>query len=66
MKQLEIYASLFCLEYDVEPNDIDMELRIYQSNEIIVERPEKTDIMYIMDKIVNFDRRIEQLREEAY
>lgn len=66
MKQLEIYASLFCLEYDVEPNDVDMELRIYQSNEIIVEHPEKTDIMYIMDKIVNFDRRIEQLREEAY
>lgn len=64
MRQLEIYASLFCLEYDVEPNDIDMELRIYQSGEVFISEPEKTDIMYIMNKIINFDRRIDQLREE--
>ena len=33
-EQLEIYAALFCLEYDQKPAEIDMELRIYQNNDI--------------------------------
>ena len=32
MEQLEIYAALFCLEYNKKPSDIDMELSIYQNN----------------------------------
>ena len=31
IEQLRIYAALFCLEYHVEPFDIDMRLRIYQN-----------------------------------
>lgn len=62
--QLEIYAALFCLEYDVDPNEIDIELRIYQLNEVRVEIPNPEDILYIMEKIKVFDRRIEQLKEE--
>lgn len=62
--QLEIYSSLFCLEYDVDPNDIDIELRIYQMDEIGVLEPEKEKILYIMNKIVTFDYVIERLREE--
>ena len=34
--QLEVYAALFCLEYDKNPYDIKIELRIYQDNEVIV------------------------------
>lgn len=64
MTQLEVYAALFCLEYDVNPADIDMELRIYQSDEVIVHNPEVDDIFPIMDKIVYFDHYINELREE--
>lgn len=60
--QLEIYAALFCLEYDVHPNDITIELAIYQFNERIVEYPEPERIMYIAGKIKEFDKRIDQLK----
>ena len=66
MKQLEIYAALFCLEYDIRPADIDTELRIYQSNEVIVEKPDVSDILPIMDKIVTFDKVITNLEENSY
>ena len=65
MRQLEVYTALFCLEYDVKPNDIAIELRIYQLNDILVEEPLPEDILYIMDRIVVFDRRIEQLKSEG-
>lgn len=62
--QLEIYAALFCLEYDVNPNDIKIELRIYQMDEVHVYEPKPEDILYIMSKIVNFDKQIDQIRME--
>lgn len=65
MEQLEIYAALFCLEYSVDPNTIDIELRIYQSNEVSILNPEKTDILYIMDKIKHFDSRLKEMQEGA-
>ena len=65
MEQLEIYAALFCIEYKKDPNDIDIELRIYQSNQVMVHNPEKTDILYIMDKIKRSDSIIKELEEEA-
>ena len=65
MEQLEIYAALFCLEYNVDPNTIDIELRLYQSDEVSVLQPEKTDILYIMDKIKTFDSRLKELQEGA-
>lgn len=63
MEQLEIYAALFCLEYHMDPNDIDIELRLYQSNEVSILEPEKTDILYIMEKIKEFDKKIKELKE---
>jgi hypothetical protein len=60
--QLEIYAALFCLEYNVNPADIQMELRLYQSDEVIVHQPPAEDILYIMDKIVKFDKEIDKMR----
>jgi hypothetical protein len=59
MTQLEIYAALFCLEYKVKPEEIKMELRIYQSNEIVVHKPTGEDIRRIMDKIISFDKKLE-------
>lgn len=64
MHQLEIYAALFCLEYDVVPSDIEMELRIYQKNEVLVHEPEPEVISEIMEKIVRFDRIISAIQEE--
>lgn len=62
MQQLRIYAALFCLEYGFSPRDIDIELRIYQSNEVIIEKPEAEDIIYIMDKIIISDKTIKKLK----
>lgn len=64
-KQLEIYAAYFCLEYGVSPFDIQIELRIYQNNEVRVHKPEPDVIMDIMEKIVYFDNHIEQLKQEG-
>ena len=61
MEQLEIYAALFCLEYKVKPGEIEMELRIYQNNEIIVHNPTAEDIVPIMDKIVHLNKLFERL-----
>lgn len=64
MTQLEVYAALFCLEYDMKPGSMEMELRIYQSNEVLVHTPEADDILPIMDKIVSFDKQIQSLKED--
>lgn len=66
VKQLEIYAALFCLEYKIKPTDIEIELRIYQNDEVRVYDGDPVEITRIMDQIVFFDRRIEELRMEAY
>lgn len=63
--QLEVYAALFCLEYRFKPMEIKIELRIYQNNEVQIYEPEPDDITHIMDKIVTFDKRINELRLEA-
>lgn len=64
IEQLEIYNALFCLEYGVKPTDIQTELRIYQSNEILFHHPEPDDIFQIMDKIIRFDKIISGLQED--
>lgn len=63
MKQLIIYAALFCLEYDVNPYDIRTELRIYQRDEIKTYEPLPEEIVAVMDKIVYSDRYINELKE---
>lgn len=65
MEQLEVYAALFCLEYKVRPGDIQMELRIYQNDQVIIHNPTVEDIAPIMDKIVHLNKLLEQMDEEA-
>ena len=60
--QLEVYAALFCLEYNYSPYDIDMDLRIYQNDEIRSYSPDPSIIERIMDTIIIFDARIEFLK----
>jgi len=66
MGQLKVYVALFCLEYGVKPGDIEIEMRIYQNDQVQIESPDVVEIIQIMDRIVFFDRRINQLREEVH
>lgn len=63
MRQLEIYAALFCLEYKMKPGDINFELRIYQNDDVLIGNPSAEDILPIMDKIVTFDKIIESIKQ---
>lgn len=65
MEQLEIYAALFCLEYKIKPGDIEMELRIYQNDEILYHNPTAEDILPIMDRIIQIDKLLQRIDEEA-
>ena len=64
MEQLLIYASLFCLEYHVKPGEIEMELRIYQNNDVQIANPTAEDIVPIMDKIITADKIIKKIKEQ--
>lgn len=64
MHQLEVYAALFCLEYDENPTEIDIELRIYQSHDVVVLVPFAEDIQKIMEKIIAFDKFLDKLKSE--
>lgn len=71
MEQLRIYAALFCLEYNYDPRNIDVELRIYQNNEIEVECLYRSEehtpaeiISPIIDKIIDFDKIIDKIKIE--
>ena len=59
MEQLEIYAALFCLEYKIRPGDINIELRIYQKDEVLIHNPTAEEIVPIMDKIVHCNKILE-------
>lgn len=62
-KQLEVYAAIFCLEYSVNPFEIEIELRIYQRDEIRIFEPPPEAIFNIMDTIIEFDKQIEAIKE---
>jgi hypothetical protein len=57
-------VALFCLEYGYDPFDIKIEMRIYQDDEVQVFDADPEDILFIMDKIREHDRQIQQLRIE--
>ncbi len=65
-KQLEVYAALFCMEYGISPFDIDIELRIYQREEVRDFHPDPETILFIMDKVIEFDQKLEIIREGAW
>lgn len=54
-KQLDVYAALFCLEYGVDPEKIQIEQRLYQGNGFEVNIPDPLYIADIMNLIVEFD-----------
>ena len=64
MEQLMLYAAYWCLQEACEPKDIDIELRIYQSEEVWIMNPEPEDIKALMDKTIHADQIIQKLKEE--
>lgn len=60
--QLENYAAFFCLEYGIDPYDIEIELRIYQSDEVRVYDADPDVIANLMRTILEFDKFIEDRR----
>ena len=64
MEQLLIYVALFCLEYKIKPSSIQIELRIYQNDNVQVHRPTAEEIVPIIDKIITFDKRINKMKAE--
>lgn len=63
MEQLMVYAALFCLEYKFKPGEIEMELRIYQNDEVICHNTTADEIAPIMDTIIHHDKIIYELNE---
>lgn len=63
--QLKVYAAMFCLEYGFLPSKIEIELRIYQNNDVRIEVGDFDEITHIMDKIRTFDALIREMRKEA-
>lgn len=63
-KQLMVYAAFFCLEYKFSPFEIEIELRIYQNDEVRIYDVDPDVIVHIMEQIKRFDKRIKQRSQE--
>lgn len=65
LRQLEVYAAFFFLEYKIKPEETEIELRIYQNDDIMVGNPTAKDIKPIMNKILLFEKLIQKLKLEG-
>ena len=63
-EQLMIYAAIFCLEYSYDPSKLQIELRIYQNDEIVELFPDPNDIQEIMNTIIRFDKLLKNRKME--
>ena len=63
IEQTFIYAALFCLEYDIRPGDIEIETRLYQNGEVLIDKPSAEDIGPILDKMRIFSNIIGDINE---
>ena len=60
LEQLMVYAALFCLEYKMKPESIDIEVRIYQNDYVLIHSPGGDEISGIIDLIGRFDKLLQQ------
>ena len=64
--QLIVYAALFCLKNKIKPMDISIELRIYQSSDIMTMVPDPEEVMQVINIIIDENKFITgYLREEG-
>lgn len=64
MDQLIAYAALYCLQHDVDPAGIEIELRIYQSGNVLVHHPELDEIVHAMDSITTNSKWADEIMGE--
>lgn len=64
MKQLLIYAGIFCFEYRYDPKDIKIILRIYQNDLVDELIADPAEIMTVMSRIKTQAELVAYLREE--
>jgi hypothetical protein len=66
MDQLLIYASLFCLDYDIQPKEIkETYLRLYQNEEILEFSPTVKDIYDMVSRVREADKIISSVDDNA-
>lgn len=65
-RQLEIYAAIFCYEYDMDPHKIEIELRIYQNDDIKIWEADPDIISKLIDVMKTFDPIIDEMKMEAW
>jgi hypothetical protein len=63
--QLLIYAAYFCIEYQTNPNSINIEIAIYQNDTIAKYQVDTADVLTIMSQTEHFDDIITKYRLEA-
>ena len=64
IERLVIYAAFCCLEYRIKPGEIDIELRIYQNDEILYHKPEADEILPSMEKIITDNKNLQKFIEQ--
>lgn len=65
VRQLECYCALFCLEYQFRPHELEIEMRIYQNNQIQAFEADPDTVFMVMDRYVEYTKLLTDLREEA-
>lgn len=65
LEQLKIYAALFCLEYKHRPAEIEIQLRVYKTDEVACLEAEADEIAHIMDRIISLDKLLQKFNEEV-
>lgn len=65
IKQVLLYAGIFCLEYkdQIKFNELQIELRIYQGNQVKIHKPSREEISWVIDKIISSDKIVKHVRE---
>lgn len=64
LRQLEVYAAYFCMEYNIKPKDLTIELRIYWQDDIIVGHPTAANIVPLIERTRESDKFIRSLKGE--
>ena len=65
MEQLLLYDALFCLEYRINPKDIQVENRIYQCDAISVANPSPDELKEFVDMVVEKEKCAREVRAEV-
>lgn len=66
VRQLEVYAAFYCLQYHKLPHNLkEIDLRIYQNDEIKMFEGDPHTIMQIMETIKMFEPIIAKIRAEV-